>query len=244
MAAGARRLGLRNLIDRYGTQEYFDTLKLQFGFTLQGARKRLSDWLDGLPSPIAVNILRGNEEEYADLQSDSFRRLWKTLVEFRRGRVSEAYAMAALQECPWIRPSWTLEVLQAARRPASRPAVVRAAAESQNDSSEPICEPTLRWEFPAKPRLFLQLNEDRIQELLVETNVAVFSVDGRVVARWTAQAGGFWSGLRAIPCEPESAKAKPNLRPKCSSSAAMKANRSPRSTFSMKAWAILFSFST
>jgi hypothetical protein len=40
MAAGARRLGLRNLIDRYGAQEYFDTLKLQFGFTLQGARKR------------------------------------------------------------------------------------------------------------------------------------------------------------------------------------------------------------
>jgi hypothetical protein len=214
MAAGARRLGLRNLIDRYGTQEYFDTLKLQFGFTLQGGRKRLSDWLDGLPSPIAVSILRGNEEEYTDLQSESFRRLWKTLSEFRRGRVPEAYAMAALQESPWIRPSWTVEVLQAARRPASRPVVVRAAVESKNDFSEPICEATLRWEYPSKPRLSLQLNEDRIQELLVETNVAVFSVDGRVVSRWIAQAGGLWSGLRAIPCEPESAKAKPNLRPK------------------------------
>src|SRR6266566_1141684 len=138
MAAGARRLGLRNLIDRYGAQEYFDTLKLQFGFTLQGARKRLSDWLDGLPSPIAVSILRGNEEEYTDLQSDSFRSFWKTLSEFRRGRVSDAYATAALQECPWIRPSWTLELLQAARRPTSRLVTVRGATEGQNDSSEPI----------------------------------------------------------------------------------------------------------
>ncbi|HUS04896.1 MAG TPA: hypothetical protein VMZ52_01270 [Bryobacteraceae bacterium] len=37
VAAGARRLKLRNLIDRYGAQEYFDTLKLQFGFTFRGA---------------------------------------------------------------------------------------------------------------------------------------------------------------------------------------------------------------
>src|ERR1017187_8201394 len=52
MAAGARRLKLRNLIDHYGAQEYFDTLKLQFGFTLRGAVRKLPQWLDGLGLPI------------------------------------------------------------------------------------------------------------------------------------------------------------------------------------------------
>ena len=36
MAAGVRKLQLRNLIDRSGKQEYFDTIKLQIGFTYQG----------------------------------------------------------------------------------------------------------------------------------------------------------------------------------------------------------------
>src|SRR5450759_2300657 len=49
VAAGSRRLKLRNLIDRYGAQEYFDTLKLQFGFTFRGAVRKLPQWLDGLP---------------------------------------------------------------------------------------------------------------------------------------------------------------------------------------------------
>jgi hypothetical protein len=40
IAAGARKLDLRNLIDRYGKQEYFDTLKLQIGFTFKGATNR------------------------------------------------------------------------------------------------------------------------------------------------------------------------------------------------------------
>jgi len=71
-AAGVRRLNLRNLIDRYGTQEYFDTLKLQFGFTLRGAVRRLPEWLDGLGPPIAVKILTGVECEYGDLKSRSF----------------------------------------------------------------------------------------------------------------------------------------------------------------------------
>ena len=86
VVAGTRRLGLRNLIDRYGTQEYFDTLKLQFGFTLKGAIRRLPEWLDGLGLPIAVKILSGAESEYGDLKSSSFTDLWRTLYEFRRMR--------------------------------------------------------------------------------------------------------------------------------------------------------------
>lgn len=52
---GSRRLNLRNLIDCSGRQEYVDTVRMQFGFTLRGARKRLPDWLAGLGRPVAVN---------------------------------------------------------------------------------------------------------------------------------------------------------------------------------------------
>src|SRR5581483_6820594 len=115
LAAGARRLQFRNLIDRYGAQEYFDTLKLQFGFTYRGAVHRLHDWLDGLGIPIAVRILAGMTPEYSDLGSNSFARLWNTLRGFRRSQILEQHASAVLRASPWIRPEWTPELLQAAR---------------------------------------------------------------------------------------------------------------------------------
>lgn len=87
MASGAQRLNLRNVVDRYGAQEYFDTLKLQFGFTIKGAVRRLPEWLDGLGLPIAVRILAGIETEFGDLNSTSFTHLWETLQDFRRDRI-------------------------------------------------------------------------------------------------------------------------------------------------------------
>lgn len=111
IAAGANKLNLRNLVDRHGSQEYFDTLKLQFGFTLKGAVRKLPDWLGGAGSPIAVKILSGDEPEYSDLKSSSFTKLWKTLRDFRSNRISEEYTTAILQSSPWIRHHWTAELL-------------------------------------------------------------------------------------------------------------------------------------
>ena len=214
MAAGARRLNLRNLIDRYGTQEYFDTLKLQFGFTLQGAMHRLPEWLDGLGSPIAVNILRGIEEEYIDLESRSFKQLWTAMHEFRKGRITEYSAANILQSSPWVRSSWIPGILLQLNRPSSRSEGTYSVASSDRNLTDSIGELLFRWDLPSKPRLFIHLNEDRVQELLSDADIGVFAVDGRVVARWTAQSGGAWSGPRTIACEPDIAKNKPNLRPK------------------------------
>ena len=214
MTAGARRLNLRNLIDRYGTQEYFDTLKLQFGFTIQGARRRISDWLDGLSCPIAVNILRGIEEEYADLGSVSFQRLWTTLNDLRRRRIKESDAFAILDNSPWVRSEWIPELMREATQTTPTSVEPSVPTDSSANQSDAIFEPILRWDFPSRPRILLQLNESRILEILEGANNAVFSVDGRVVARWTAQSANQWSGPRTIPCEPETAKNKPNFRPK------------------------------
>lgn len=208
LAAGARRLNLRNLIDRYGAQEYFDTLKLQFGFTLRGAVRRLPEWLDGLGLPIAVKILSGVETEYGDLNSSSFTKLWKTLHDFRRGRVSEEYTSAVLRGSPWIRLEWTAQLLQAAKLRITRP----PSGPGPDPPPEPICEPMLRWENLSKPTLLLRINYERICEILSDSDTATFAIDGRVVDRWTAQEGGGWRGKRDLPCQPENAR--PNLRPK------------------------------
>ena len=77
MAAGARKMQLRNLIDRSGKQEYFDTIQLQIGFTIKGALGRLPDWLDGLGFPTAVQMLLGADVTSEDINASSisFQRL-------------------------------------------------------------------------------------------------------------------------------------------------------------------------
>ncbi len=71
MAAGVRKLQLRNLIDRSGKQEYFDTIKLQIGFTYKGALRRMPDWLDGLGSTTAVQTLLGTDATVEDFDASS-----------------------------------------------------------------------------------------------------------------------------------------------------------------------------
>ena len=212
LAAGSRRLKLRNLIDRDGAQEYFDTLKVQFGFTLRGAVRKLPQWLDGIGLPIAVRILTGVETEYGDLKSSSFIDLWKALQDFRHSRVSAEYTSVVLQASPWIRPEWAPELTRAAKLRPPPPLAPLDVPEVPDHPSERVCEVFLRWEYPSKPELSLQLNEEQVCELLGEAETAIFAVDGRVIDRWTAQEGGGWRGRRGLPCQPSGAK--PNLRPR------------------------------
>jgi len=212
ITAGAQRLKLRNVIDRYGAQEYFDTLKLQFGFTIKGALRRFPEWLDGLGLPIAVKILAGIETEFGDLRSISFTELWDTFQDFRHNRIPEDYATSILHASPWIRSDWIPELLRAARLRLVRPSTSLCEAEATEQSSAPICEPVLRWDEASKPRLMLRLDEEQILGMLADANTATFAVDGRVVDRWISEGEGRWRGKRELPCEPE--VAKPNLRPK------------------------------
>jgi hypothetical protein len=213
IAAGARKLDLRNLIDRYGKQEYFDTLKLQIGFTFKGAINRLPDWLDGLGQPTAVRMLTGELQlDNLTVESSAFAELWRTLREYRRNRVSSAFATAVLESSPWVRPEWIPDLIKSAKlRPRT------ATSPIYNDAigalAEPLCEPILRWEYPAKPSLYLRLNEEQISEKLGARSAATFVVDRQVVDRWTARESGGWNGRRELPCQPEGA-GSPNLHPR------------------------------
>jgi hypothetical protein len=212
LAAGSRRLNLRNLIDRYGAQEYFDTLKLSFGFTFRGAVRKLPQWLDGLGVPIAVRILTGAEPEYGDLRSNSFADLWKALQDFRRGLISVERMSVLLQDSLWVRPEWIPELTRVARLRAPRPQITPDSQQVLDRSIEPVSEIVLRWEYPSRPELSLHLHEEPIYEILGEAETAMFVIDGRVVDRWTRQEGGGWRGRRDLPCQPPGVKV--NLRPK------------------------------
>ncbi len=212
MAAGARRLGLRNLIDRYGAQEYFDTLKLQFGFTIRGATRKLPQWLDGSGLPIAVRILTGSDPDYPDLRSNSFAHVWSALQKFRRGRASVEHTSALLRDSPWIQPDWTDDLLRVAKLRAPRPQSPLEAQEIPDRQNDRLFEPSVIWNYPSPPELSLKLNEEQIYELLGQADSATFAIDGRTIDRWTALEGAAWRGRRCLACQPPGAKS--NLRPK------------------------------
>jgi hypothetical protein len=184
MAAGVRKLRLRNLIDRSDKQEYFDTIKLQIGFTFKGALRRLPDWLDGLGSTTAVQVLNGVADTASpdhETPSPSFQRLWTALREFRSERVSHFAASQRLYESPWIRAAWVDQLLEVAK--VHRPRPVSISVNDGSYESEPLFEPLFNWNSTSKPCFQLRLNEERVYELLTGKNTAVFAVDGVVVDR-------------------------------------------------------------
>ena len=211
MAAGVRKLQLRNLIDRSGKQEYFDTIKLQVGFTFKGALRRLPDWLDGLGSTTAVQMLIETNVTIDDFNasSPSFQRLWTTLREFRAGRISHFAASQKLYESPWIRDAWISQLLEVAKLHRPRPVSISANDDSYN--SEALFEPVFNWDSASKPCFQLRLNEERVYELLTGKNTAVFTIDGVVVDRWSMEASGAFRGNRLLTCE--KVGQPPNLRP-------------------------------
>src|ERR1039457_16540 len=102
--------------------------------------------------------------------------------------------------------------MRAAKLRPPRPQTPSDTQEVSDRSNEPVCEMALRWEYPSKPELSLELNEEQIYEILGEAETAIFAIDGRVVDRWTAQESVEWRGKRNLPCQPTGAKG--NLRPK------------------------------
>lgn len=212
MAAGVRKLQLRNLIDRSGKQEYFDTIKLQLGFTFKGALRRLPEWLDGLGSTTAVQMLVGKEDSTSqdfETPSPSFHRLWTTLREFRAGRISHFAASQKLYESPWVRASWVSQLLEVAK--LHRPRPVSISASDVSYESEALFEPVFNWDNTSRPCFQLRLNEERVYELLTGKNTAVFAVDGVVVDRWSLDASGAFRGDRLLTCQ--KAGQPSNLRP-------------------------------
>ena len=211
MAAGARKLQLRNLIDRSGKQEYFDTIKLQIGFTMKGALGRLPDWLDGLGFPTAVQMLIGVDAKSEDINasSASFQHLWTSMREFRAGRISHFAASQILHQSPWVKAAWVSELLEVVK--VHRPRAAAISSDIDANALGALFEPIFNWDNRSRPYYQLQLNEERIYELLTGRTTATFAVDGVIVDRWSMDSSGAFRGSRLLTCQ--KADQPSNLRP-------------------------------
>lgn len=206
LAAGARALEVRNLIDRAGAQEYFDTIKLQYGFSLAGAEKRLADWLRDQGKPLAVKILLGDAVEFAGLglESVSFQKLWRALKTYRNGGSREE-AWSAVSESAWVPEEWRERLLVAATAPRL---AMASQAQAQEDSDEDLCKVLLR---SPEEGLVLAFDRAALEKKLVDCTRAKVLVDGKPVDH-IMSSGGQWR-IGEVPCQPRSSR-EINWRPK------------------------------
>ena len=219
-----RILNLRNTMDIEGTQQWFMTMKLQFGFTYSGAKNRLAEWLVNLGQPGAVQYLTG-ESEFPELASQSFQSLWRALTQYRRGLVEEAEVRTTLKQNPWIKAHWIDDLLKEAKAKIA----TLGTGERQTSETEiheevapeedlcPIAGIALEWIPNTVPRFRFQLDRHAIEDEIAggdEGDSLDFFVDGRKLCRWLRQEDGSWAGVDHIYAEPDKDRERPNLNPR------------------------------
>ena len=204
LAQVTERLQLRRAIGWEGSQEYFETIKLQFGFTLRGARRRLAEWIVGIGEPVAVQSLRGANLDHCGSESHQFRRLWLALKHYRANQLPENDVRQILEQSTWIRNSWIDELLKQARSRREQLGVGvgeepqgRQQAETGDEAQFPG---HLRLAWDARdPDLYFELDEDEVESLVSEWNASMLeiSIDGSQPCRWIREQSG-WRGSRRL----------------------------------------------
>lgn len=218
-----RALNLRHAMDIEGTQQWFVTVKLQFGFTYHGAQSRLAEWLVGLGPPHAVQYLNGSSE-LSELTSDSFQSLWRALKQYRRGLINEDEARETLRLSPWVKAQWIDSILVEAR------ARIETLGTGDWDSMEadayaewivseelcPVAGVSLEWKVGNAPQIRFLLDHEVIVDEVGSTKATEldFFVDGRRICRWLRQGDDSWAGDDCIAAEPNKLRNQPNLSPR------------------------------
>lgn len=218
-----RALNLRHAMDIEGTQQWFTTIKLQFGFTYRGAKDRLAEWLVNISRPHVVQYLLG-DSDFPELASKSFQSLWRALEQYRHGIITESEIQITLKGNPWVKAHWINDILNEAR---ARISIIENndwhtektdTSRKYNSAEEfcPIRDIALDWPLGKTPRVRFQLNQQAIEDEVRATNVGEldFYVDGRKLCRWLRQQDGTWAGSELIFAEPETFRQQPNLHPK------------------------------
>lgn len=215
-----RALNLRHVMDVEGTQQWFITIKLQYGFTYHGARNRLAEWLVNLGRPHTVRYLNG-EMDLPELASESFKSMWRAFIQYRRGLIGDEEARQVLRSSPWVQPSWIDSLLVEAKSRIETLGIgdwhgdAESTTGGECDTDEaftPIADIELHWPLGGEPRIQIRLDKARIQEQTDVPEIDVY-VDTKKVARWLRQSNGGYTGDEEIYAEPQSAGRTPNLSP-------------------------------
>ena len=150
LEVAARKLGLRHVFGIEGTQNYYLTVYLQFGFTKSGMG-RLPYWLAGQPVSEAISYLLGSEDKGERQNSRSFMALWDTLRNYRRNNVRETSARRALASNPWVIPAWIDELLAQAKLHLDLGTADTETESGESIPSQFLTEAKLRWAWPDAP---------------------------------------------------------------------------------------------
>ena len=149
--AAARKLDLRHVFGIEGTQNYYLSVYLQFGFTRRGL-ERLAFWLAGQPSTQSILYLLG--DQYQGMPSQSFIGLWDALRNYRRNNITESQARQTLVNSPWVLPDWSDELFKQARLHRELDKEVGESVQvGRGEQALPqfLDDPLLRWRWPAAP---------------------------------------------------------------------------------------------
>ena len=142
LADTCRHYWLRNVFGREDTQEWFGSIKIQFGFTKKGFVENLPEWLMGYRRPTTVSLLLDDQR----LASRSFHSLWNALLDYRNrlSNMPEAHLRQIISRCPWTLPEWADELLVAARKkPHLSPSTSHGGPEGEG-ARTCLSEPRLR----------------------------------------------------------------------------------------------------
>jgi len=216
-------LDMRHAFDIEGSQEWFETIKLQFGFTFRGAKGRLAEWLVNLGRPHAVQYLNG-DTELIELSSISFKSLWTALIQYRRSLITEEQCRSILRKSPWVKDSWLDQLLISSKSKIEslgtgdtcRSAHISADIVTFASDSCPVSDVSLEWARNSEPRIKIYFDKEMIEEEVSGSDVRelAFFLDGLKRCQWRRQRNGEWTGPDFIYTEPERSDQKPNPFPK------------------------------
>ena len=144
-----RKFSLRHVLGQEGTQSYYITMTLQYGFALSHL-KQFPLMLTGHKNLRAFDLLLGTK-------SESFHLLFQTLRDFRFNRISQEQAAKILDVNPWVIPEKTKDVLDAAELIEKLEDKFATSDGTDEDGEHEeqhillIDKPKLRWDGVAEP---------------------------------------------------------------------------------------------
>lgn len=148
LKSGVQMLGLRHAFDEEDIHQWYQLIYLQFGFTHEDARKRLSAWLSGQVRPVSVEKLLTARDEGAR----GFQKTWSKMRQFRLGNVSRRNMEVHLRSCCWVLPEWAEDMIKA----ASEAQVVWGDADEMEDEAF-FTAARLVWDGQTPPSFQVEL---------------------------------------------------------------------------------------
>jgi len=191
---------IKHAIDTQGTQKWYLTVHLQYGFSDKHFEEAGDRWLAGVGLPNSVELLLGQARcDEHNLASDRFRRFWNVLRAFHYGEVGLERARAEVTSFRWMGGTRLGRLLTAVESFDQRRAMVRVDAASEPESLR-LCNPILHQPLGGSPVWLYGLEVSRQYPLhRDEYSVHVNSRKvGRIFADLDQNGSTVWKGAHQI----------------------------------------------